>query len=683
MLVLSRSCLAVLLLSSLTPAWAAEPQVEDRLEVVTLDARDLAEGVVLSRAWRYHPGDDPAWAEPGRDDSGLALVEPALHEAAETPGGWPGIGWFRRRVRLPVEAGEIALGLYLVQAGASEIYLDGREVARFGTVASSVAEEEPMVPQYVAAITLEPGVEHLLAVRYSNATDNVLPRDFRGFHLTVGEMQALTAIGIREIRNYTAAMAGTIGLFGAFAILHLLLFLFRPKGVENLLFALFTGSVMALFITEVRMNAGSDLAQMLVFFKWVMTLSVVMALSALLLQLKLFGRRFGWTFYLALGSAAVALLWVWTRPVWTDMLWVTIFVVVVLLEVLRLAVLALLRREPDAWVVGLGFLALTLGIIANTLRNLDLVEVPWMAVLLIGYGTPVVCISVYLSRRVARVNRELEAQLRQVEELTAKTIEQERWAAREEAERELLEAENQRKTEELEEARQLQLAMLPSQLPRLKDYELAVHMTTANEVGGDYYDFAPDVDGTWTLAVGDAAGHGVHAGMVVAVAKSLFQNCRDEPSLAELLRRIGEGVTGLHRREASMALLLARLQDHQLRVTSAAMPPVLIWHEEGERVEEVLLPSVPLGTIAGSDFLEREIELRQGDTALIMTDGYVEMTDDAGDPLGYDRARTWFGELASLAPEAIVDGLLQRAREFLAGTPLDDDLTLLVLKAQG
>ncbi len=364
-------------------------------------------------------------------------------------------------MRVAVEVGEVPLGLYIVQAGASEIYVDGQLAARFGTVSSSRVDERPMVPQYVAAITLEPATEHVIAVRYSNVTDNVLPRDFRGFHVTVGEMQALTALGIRQIRYYTAAMAGTIGLFGAFAILHLLLFLFRPKAVENLLFAVFTGSVMAMFITEVRLNAGSDLEQMLVVYKLVASLGVMMALSALLLELKLSGRRIGWSFCLFLAAAAGVTLWAWTRPVWSELLPVSFFVAVVLLETLRLSVLAVLRRQPDAWVVGLGFLMLTLGVVANVLEDLGLLEVPWLAILLIGYGTPVACISVYLSRRVARTNRELETKLQQVEELTARTIEQERWAAREEAKRQSLEADNERKTAELEEARQLQLAMLP------------------------------------------------------------------------------------------------------------------------------------------------------------------------------------------------------------------------------
>ena len=63
----------------------------------------------------------------------------------------------------------------------------------------------------------------------------------------------------------------------------------------------------------------------------------------------------------------------------------------------------------------------------------------------------------------------------------------------------LLEAENKRKSEELEEARQLQLSMLPNDLPQLPNLDIAVYMKTATEVGGDYYDFHIGLDGTLTV----------------------------------------------------------------------------------------------------------------------------------------------------------------------------------------
>ena len=86
----------------------------------------------------------------------------------------------------------------------------------------------------------------------------------------------------------------------------------------------------------------------------------------------------------------------------------------------------------------------------------------------------------------------------------------------------LAEAESARKTRELDEARNLQLSMLPKQLPKLPHLDIAVYMKTATEVGGDYYDFHVHADGTLTVILGDATGHGMMSGMMVSIMKSLF-----------------------------------------------------------------------------------------------------------------------------------------------------------------
>ncbi len=104
-----------------------------------------------------------------------------------------------------------------------------------------------------------------------------------------------------------------------------------------------------------------------------------------------------------------------------------------------------------------------------------------------------------------------------------------------ELERKLLEAENARKTQELEEARQLQLSMLPKSVPDHPLFEIATYMKTATEVGGDYYDFHLANDGTLTLAIGDATGHGAQAGIVVTATKSLFELLAEEADIARIL----------------------------------------------------------------------------------------------------------------------------------------------------
>jgi len=650
-------------------------------ETVILDEEELERPTGMVKDWRYHPGDDPAWADPEFDDSDWHLALPSLENVDQVPGGWTGIGWFRRKIRATPEFGNSA-GIFMGQAGASEIYLDGDLVATFGKVSTDPNLEQARLPQYVAAITIEPGEDHLLAVRYSNAAGHVFRRNFRGFEMAIGEMQALTGFGIRIIRLYTAITAASIGLFAAFAILHLLLFAFQPKGTENLYFAIFNGSIAGMFLAEHQSNTMSELSQMLFFYQWSLTFAITMALSALLVEYKVFKLKVGAVFYVFAAASAGVLVWIWTRPAFGQEMPLVILLVAIYLVTLWLAILALAERQPDAWLVSVGFLILTLSVFATLLRIAGWLEVSPFLTATVGLGSLALCFSAYLTRRVARTNRDLEAKLVEVETLTQRTIEQERWAAREEAERLVLEADNARKSSELEEARQLQLAMLPKELPALEGFEIAVHMTTANEVGGDYYDFATNGDGSCTLAVGDATGHGLHAGMVVGAAKSLFQTCSEETELSQVLSRIETGLGAIHRREASMAMLVLRLHANHIHLASAGMPPILVWRKQGQEVEEIMLPSVPLGTLSRTEYREADVELRSGDTVLVMTDGLAEVTNPEGDLLGYDRASELFAQVAHLDPESAIGHLLESAADHQAGTPLQDDLTLVVLKAR-
>src|SRR6185369_17623955 len=98
-----------------------------------------------------------------------------------------------------------------------------------------------------------------------------------------------------------------------------------------------------------------------------------------------------------------------------------------------------------------------------------------------------------------------------------------------------LRAENERRALELEEARQLQLSMLPASVPMLPGLEIAAYMKPATEVGGDYYDFHVGEDGTLTVAVGDATGHGLKAGTIVTATKGLFNALAGQPDLVATL----------------------------------------------------------------------------------------------------------------------------------------------------
>lgn len=260
-------------------------------------------------------------------------------------------------------------------------------------------------------------------------------------------------------------------------------------------------------------------------------------------------------------------------------------------------------------------------------------------------------------------------------------LEEERRRRESEIEQRLLKTEYERKTEELEEARQFQLSLLPKTLPVHPGFEVAVSMRTATEVGGDYYDFLLADDGVLTAAIGDATGHGATAGTMVTAIKSLFSAYAGGPDLAGFLREAARAVRRMDLGRMAMALSLVRLEGKTLTVSAAGMPPVLVFRRETGRAEEIALTGMPLGGLA-FEYQETRTGVAPGDTILLLTDGLPELTDAQGEPLGYARVRAAFEALGERAPEEVIAGLTETAEAWAGSEVARDDITLVVIKVR-
>jgi serine phosphatase RsbU (regulator of sigma subunit) len=241
----------------------------------------------------------------------------------------------------------------------------------------------------------------------------------------------------------------------------------------------------------------------------------------------------------------------------------------------------------------------------------------------------------------------------------------------------LLEIEYERKSRELEEARQFQLSLLPKTLPDHPAYEVAVDMRTATEVGGDYYDFHL-AGGVLTVAVGDATGHGARAGTMVTVVKSLFSSAAADASPGEFLIRAAAAIKRMDLGRMAMALTVVRFDDGALTLAAAGMPPALVRRAAGGEVEELELPGMPLGGL-DCHYQERRVELAGGDVVLLLSDGLPELPDPRGEPFGYARVRGAFAAAAA-EPAAILAELTSAALTWTEGRPAADDMTFVIVK---
>jgi serine phosphatase RsbU (regulator of sigma subunit) len=246
--------------------------------------------------------------------------------------------------------------------------------------------------------------------------------------------------------------------------------------------------------------------------------------------------------------------------------------------------------------------------------------------------------------------------------------------------RQELEAENEQRARELEEARQLQLSMLPKSIPQLPHLEIEAYMKPAAEVGGDYYDFHLADDGTLTVAVGDATGHGLKAGTVVTAMKSLFRTFAAEPEIVPVFNRSSTVLKEMNLRSLFMGLTMVKLNGRRMKISSAGMPPALIYRAETRSVEEVMIKAMPLGSVTGYSYRERELTLCRGDVVVLMSDGLPERFNRTGEMFDYSRTMETLARAAALAPREIIERLVDAGEAWAEGRPQDDDITFVAVK---
>jgi serine phosphatase RsbU (regulator of sigma subunit) len=234
---------------------------------------------------------------------------------------------------------------------------------------------------------------------------------------------------------------------------------------------------------------------------------------------------------------------------------------------------------------------------------------------------------------------------------------------------------------ELQVARELQQSLLPSSLTTTEAVELASYFEPSAAIGGDYFDLLKGEDGQLTVVVADVSGHGLSAGLRMAMLKAALVMLVEQrlPAAAIFARldrlvRDGQGTVG-GRPLVTATLATFSPATGELELTNAGHVPTYILHQG--KVEEVLLPSPPLGVL-GDRYACRSLRLAPGDLVVWLSDGLIETGDAEGEPFGFDRV------MAALAgggsATEVRDRLLRAVAAYADGQPPADDRTLVVLR---
>jgi serine phosphatase RsbU (regulator of sigma subunit) len=242
---------------------------------------------------------------------------------------------------------------------------------------------------------------------------------------------------------------------------------------------------------------------------------------------------------------------------------------------------------------------------------------------------------------------------------------------------------------EMEQAEQLQRALLPLRLPEIPGYEAQAAYRMAQHVGGDYYDVIP-VDGPddlWVVVVADVAGKGFAAALVmtaVRTAMRILAPPRRNP--VDILQALDQYLATHHSGGPFVTIACGVLDANAntLTLASAGHTPTLHRLASTGAVLRVNPKGRPVGVHTGEGanaiaLGSQVIALDEGDSVVLYTDGLTEARDRTGDAFGIERVEEM---LRVNQTDAIgqLDSILNRLNEFSDAGVAEDDVTLMVLR---
>ncbi|MBB6310258.1 SpoIIE family protein phosphatase [Xanthobacter tagetidis] len=241
--------------------------------------------------------------------------------------------------------------------------------------------------------------------------------------------------------------------------------------------------------------------------------------------------------------------------------------------------------------------------------------------------------------------------------------------------------------QELEIARQVQLAILPKEFP--PDARVAVHgqMTPAREVGGDFFDYFMIDETTLGLVVADVSGKGVPAALFMAISRTLLRSTAlFERSPASSIRRLNDLLAAENEQMLFVTLFYGVLDLNTGRLSYVNAGHNLPYHitRSGEVTEVPSTRGMAVAVLEGFVFAEGELQLAPGDTLFLYTDGVTEAFDIDEQPYGEERLETLLKSGASdWSVHDLSERVLASVHVFERGAPQADDITCLTLRYSG
>jgi sigma-B regulation protein RsbU (phosphoserine phosphatase) len=243
--------------------------------------------------------------------------------------------------------------------------------------------------------------------------------------------------------------------------------------------------------------------------------------------------------------------------------------------------------------------------------------------------------------------------------------------------------EKERLEKELQVAAEIQLSILPDELPEISGINFGACMLPARQVGGDFYDVFTITEKHIGVLIGDVADKGVPSALFMARTHALFMAEADmDLPPNEVMLLVNKHITRLQKSSQFVTVLygILDLETNEFTYARAGHEPPLIVHADGVVERLPHSSGMAIGLWENITLDQRVIKLSPGDTLLLYTDGMTDCRNPLGESFGLDRIKTLFGSFVKNSGQEICDQLLDSLLKYQNGSKQDDDVTLVSIQ---
>lgn len=247
-----------------------------------------------------------------------------------------------------------------------------------------------------------------------------------------------------------------------------------------------------------------------------------------------------------------------------------------------------------------------------------------------------------------------------------------------------VESRGQRMERELQQARQIQMSLLPGGYPQVAGYDFAAAYESAREIGGDLYDFIewPADPHRVGLLIADVSGKGTAAALFMAHSRAMIRGAaQTQPGPAATLAAANVQIARDNHAMLFVSAFYAVMDAPSGRLTFAnAGHNVPIVRRADGRVEEAVARGMVLGIMDDMTYDEATTTLAEGDMIVLYTDGITEAMNARGDLFDKERLMAAVHGASPADARALIDAILAAVRDFTGDTPQADDLTIVTVR---